>query len=99
MSSGGSVGEDRPEVTDAGPLIHLGQVGRLKVFEAVSRVLVSREVIDEIGSDTLMPKNAQVIESDPTNRDLAGLISGKHGLGLGESSAIALCRQERIPLF
>lgn len=99
MWSGGSVARSSDAVADAGPLIHLNQVNRLLVLEALPTVVVTSEVLKEIGSRALLPKNSRIADSNPTTRDLTGLIASKHGLGLGEASAIALCRHERIPLL
>jgi predicted nucleic acid-binding protein len=90
---------DSVAVADAGPIIHLGQVDRLGVLQVFRSILVTSEVLHEIGNRSSLPKNAKIVESSPTIRDLAAVLSAEHGLGLGESSAIALCRHQSIRLL
>ncbi|MBI5229648.1 hypothetical protein HY991_06060 [Candidatus Micrarchaeota archaeon] len=86
-------------VFDAGPLIHLQQINSLGMLSLFKRILVSEHVCQELRSGFHLPKNCFITDLAGESKDLAKLASERYDLGLGEASAIALAKQERIKLL
>ncbi|MBI5177610.1 hypothetical protein HY995_06020 [Candidatus Micrarchaeota archaeon] len=85
-------------VFDAGPLIHLKEIGALGTLALFTKVVLSGQVRDEL-LDFSLPKNCAVVELDGRAKDMAKIVAESLGLGLGEASAIALAKQKRVRLF
>lgn len=86
-------------VFDAGPLIHLQQVGGLDTLRLFSRIIISEQVVIELRSGFTLPKNSSSLALNSRSKDLTQLICDRYNLGLGEATAIALAKQEGIRLF
>lgn len=86
----------RAAVLDTGPLIHLEQVGFSKALDIIEEIFLSDEVIRELGSRSPLPKNAARKGLEKSAKDLATLLEEEYGIGSGESTAIALARQEGV---
>ena len=86
-------------VLDTGPLTHLGQIGHTKAFRVIRDILLSDDVIRELGNTSYLPRNYKQIELKGRSKDLAKYIIGQYGLGTGESTAIALAKQEKVRLI
>ena len=93
-------------VSNSEPLIHLSQIESFDVLNIVKNIYITQEVFDEICSFNL-PGNREVRKSKlieaknlkDKSKDLSKLISEKYSLDLGESTSIALAKQEKIRLF
>jgi len=86
-------------VFDAGPLIHLQQIGSLSVLRLFGKILISNQVRQELRGGFPLPKNCSVVELDGKSKDMAKLVSERYEVGLGEASAIALAKQQGIKLL
>ncbi len=92
-------------VSDAGPLIYLGAVGRLALLrDLFGRVVVPREVWNEVvGASTERPGSAETAAAawidirTPSPSPLAERLS--ETLGMGEAAAIGLCLELRADLL
>ena len=81
-------------VLDSGPFIHLKEINALdalKIFELNSPVAVFEETrgLEGIDCQSICVKNKSIVE----------MLSTQFELGLGESEAIALCKQCGIELL
>ena len=86
-------------VFDAGPLIHLQQVGSLGLLALFRKIAITEQVKDELLVGFPLPRNCNTASLAGKSKDLAKFTSERYDLGLGESSAIALAKQEGIRLF
>ena len=86
-------------IFDAGPFIHLQQIGSLEVLTQFRKIIISKQVKDELLGGFPLPKNCIVVGLTGKSKDLTKMTSERYDLGLGESSAIALAKQEGIRLF
>lgn len=89
----------RVAVLDAGPIIHLEQIGALRVLDVIRETKVPEDVSREVRVHGSVPPNCAVVALAGKSKDLAELLVQRYGLGPGESSAIALAKQEGIPLL
>ena len=96
--------EQPPVVADAGPIIHLDEMGCLDLLGDFGTVLVPREVWDEVArhrsqlAATGVPGGSVVDCADgPTPRLLA--LANSLGLDAGETAALALMEARRARLF
>ena len=85
-------------VLDTGPLTHLGQIDSLKVFRVFQDILLSEDVVRELGDASRFPANCKVSRLKGRAKDMSKLIMEEYGLGAGESTAIALAKQEGVSL-
>ncbi|MDP2666894.1 MAG: hypothetical protein Q8P05_05350 [Candidatus Diapherotrites archaeon] len=84
----------RIAVLDAGPYIHLKEIGALKAL-TIFELNVPLEVLDEVKSlDGISCTHPPV-----KNKSMIGILSTQYELGLGESAAIALCKEKNIDLL
>ncbi len=86
-------------VFDAGPLIHLQQIGSLSVLRLFGKIVISNQVRQELHGGFPLPKNCSVVELDGKSKDAAKLVSERYEIGMGEASAIALAKQKGIELL
>lgn len=86
-------------VLDAGPLIHLEQVNKLRVLDIIQEKIISTEVADEIGTKLREKADIKVKELDSKSKDKSKYIKNKYGLELGEATAISLSQQLDINLI
>ncbi|MFB6199608.1 MAG: hypothetical protein ABEJ83_01910 [Candidatus Nanohaloarchaea archaeon] len=86
-------------VLDAGPIIHLDQIGRLYVLEVIENKATTEEVKKEVGQEVVEKSGLSVLELSPESKDRAKHLSNKYGIELGESTSISLCVQEDIDLI
>lgn len=84
-------------VFDAGPPIHLYEAGAISAFKVVIKKLVTQEVKDEIRGVNY--KFLNVVTFQSKSKEFSIALAQSEGLGLGEASSIALCRQEGISFF
>lgn len=92
-------------VSDAGPLLHLGAIGRLELIRALGEVLVPRWVLQEVVANGVgRPGASEVQAADwlsvgtPARGDVVdALIAG--GLHRGEAEAIALAVERSAGLL
>ncbi|HLC93376.1 MAG TPA: nucleic acid-binding protein [archaeon] len=80
-------------VIDAGPLIHLAEIGALKALEAFS-LITPGGVVEEVRS---FPGGIKVV--DNYDKNLVSALQNEFSLGLGESQCIALAKAEKIVIF
>lgn len=80
-------------VLDAGPIIHLEQIDRLELLEVISSSYITEEVRDEVGKAIIQKTDLEVKDLEASSKDRAKHLSSKHGIELGESTAIALGKQ------
>lgn len=88
----------RTAVLDTGPLIHLGQIDFLKVLRVFQGILLSEDVVRELGDTSYLQVNCKVVRLEGRAKDLSKLIMNQYALGAGESTSIALARQENVRL-
>ncbi len=89
-------------VFDAGPFIHLHEIEVLKFLSLFKQILTTEEVLEEcrkIKSIIIKISNVKQKELFPASKDFAKYLINRYGLDLGESTGIALCKQEQIKLF
>lgn len=89
-------------VSDAGPFLHLEEVEQLGLLDVVKAVLTTPEIMDERGKITESLKRLKGVrqkELTPKNKDITKYLMRRYGLHLGETTGIALCKQEQIKLF
>jgi predicted nucleic acid-binding protein len=80
-------------VLDAGPIIHLEQIDRLELLEVISSSYITEEIRDEVGKAIIQKTDLEVKDLEASSKDRAKHLSSKHGIELGESTAIALGKQ------
>ncbi len=89
-------------VFDAGPFIHLSEIQEQRVMRQYLKILTTPEIIEEcfnIKAQLLAHKNMVVIALRGESKDFAKYLTNKYDLDLGESTGIALCKQEAIRVF
>lgn len=89
-------------VFDAEPFIHLKEINKLNLTKLFKKILTTKEILEECKNilrelDKL--KNIKSKELEPKNKDFAKYLLEKYDLDLGETTGIALCKQENIKLF
>ena len=80
-------------VIDAGPLIHLAEIGAIKALDAFSLLTTSR-VAEEVRR---LPKAINVL--DNYGKNLVSALQNGFSFGLGESECIALAKTEKTSVF
>ena len=93
---------ENKSVFDAGPFIHLHEIGQLNLLHLFEKDLTTSEIVGEchrIKPIILKIKNVEEKNLTPQSKDFTRYLVEKYGLDLGESTGIALCKQERIELF
>ena len=89
-------------VFDAGPFIHINEIDELRIFKLFHKILTTEEILNEcrrIKEVISRIKNVECKQLLPESKDFARYVSEKYFIDLGESTGIALCKQERIELF
>ncbi|MFA4820293.1 MAG: hypothetical protein WC613_05045 [Candidatus Aenigmatarchaeota archaeon] len=93
-------------VFDAGPLIHLSQISALDALRLVNKAIIPYGVFEEIKFDSQnvqlkkrLERNIKIIYMSKDSNDMAKILSEKYSLGLGESQAIVLAKQENVKLI
>src|SRR3989344_5913436 len=89
-------------VFDAGPFIHLHEVQKLEALKLFRAVFTTAEILEEckrIKRQILGIKNVTLKELSPHSKDFAQYAAQKYEIDLGESTGIALCKQEKVSLF
>jgi len=89
-------------VSDAGPFIHLDEVDKLSILSTFKNVKTTGEVIAEchkIQAKIERLQNVEVSTIDSAGKNLAKYLINRYEIDLGEASALALCKQERVKLF
>jgi predicted nucleic acid-binding protein len=101
------MGEGGPiAVADAGPLIHLYEVGRLWVLKVFSALHIPDGVWKEVVGASLVPEDA-IVPAMPLSRhpvtaaEIPQHVSpaDRHQLQQGELEALTLCRLLDVPLL
>lgn len=85
-------------VLDSGPVIHLEQIDRLEILEVMQTGHITEEVRGEVGPQIVQKTDLKVKELKASSKDRAKHLSTKHGIELGESTAIALGKQLGLKL-
>jgi len=85
-------------VLDAGPLIHLNQIDRLNLLSTISNPLTTQHVAAEVGQALVAEADLAIRQLHAEAKDRAKHLTSRHGIDLGEATAIQLCKQEAIPL-
>src|SRR3989344_1030432 len=80
-------------VIDAGPIIHLMEIGAERALHVFSLITPSG-VVEEV---RVMPKGITVV--DNYDKNLVSALQNEFSLGLGESECIALAKAEKISIF
>ncbi len=80
-------------VVDAGPIIHLREVGAEKALSIFS-LFTTSGVNEEVRS---LPKGVKVL--DNYDKNIVSALQNEFSLGLGEGGCIALAKAEGIQLF
>ena len=92
-------------VFDTSPLIHLNEVGLLRVLKLFKVIFIAGEVVEELSKNrALHAEVKQVMNIKPlqlksTYKDMSKLMIEKYGIDFAESSSIALSIQEKTGLF
>ena len=89
-------------VFDAGPFIHLHEIGRIKLLCLFENVFTSPEVLDEckrMKAVLASIKNIYQKKLLPKSRDFAKYLITRYDVDLGEATGIALCKQESVMFF
>jgi predicted nucleic acid-binding protein len=89
-------------VIDAGPFIHLHEIGRLSLLGLFESVLVTFDIVEECEKKGVAVKAipaVSVVMLKGKNKDFAKYLVEKYELHVGESTGISLCRQEHVSLF
>ena len=89
-------------VFDAGPFIHLHEINKLTFVNIFKNVLTTKKILEECKRiEKFIRKLKNVISKEllHKNKDFAKYLIEKYDLDLGESTGIALCKQEKIKLF
>jgi predicted nucleic acid-binding protein len=100
------LGQDLDAVADAGPLIHLGEVGSLPLLAVFRAIHVPNGVwVETIGAGRLRAEDLEAtvaVRRHAVDAALARLFIEEHGLDRlhpGESECLFLCRQLDVPLL
>jgi len=80
-------------VIDAGPLIHLREIGAEKAL-SIFDLLTTQGVVEEVRS---VPEKVKI--SNNFDKNLVAILQNDFSLGLGECQCIALAKAEKIPLL
>src|SRR3989344_9564974 len=80
-------------VIDAGPSLHLVEIGAERALHVFSLITPSG-VVEEV---RVMPKGITVV--DNYDKNLVSALQNEFSLGLGESECIALAKAEKISIF
>ncbi len=99
MCGGVSVARISVAVLDTGPLIHLGQIAAFEVLDVIREPKVTESVVRELRGEGSLPVRCRKVALDGRGKDFAEFLVQRHGLGPGESSAIALAKQEGVRLI
>lgn len=86
-------------VLEAGPIIHLNQIGRLDVLDVIENKATTEEVRKEVRQEIIEKSGLSVLGLSPESKDRAKHLSNKYSIELGESTTISLCDQEDIDLI
>ena|SRR3989344_4663813 len=90
----------KESVFDAGPFIHLDEIKNTKFIFLFKRILTTKEIIKECKGILISNlSNVIITELNPISKDFTKYISEKYSVDLGESTGIALCKQEKIKFF
>lgn len=92
----------KESVFDAGPFIHLQEIQQLELLKLFEKILTTQEILDEckkIGASLRKLENLEKKELSPKSKDFAEYLTNRFELHLGESTGIALCKQEYIKLL
>ncbi len=85
-------------VSNAGPIIHLSEIGALKAFRIFNRILIPLEVEKET-SGIQKPHRMQISELSAAAKNLTRLLTIEHAVDMGEAQAIALAATKGIRIF
>jgi predicted nucleic acid-binding protein len=86
-------------VFDTGPLIHLNEIRASGILRLFGQVLVSSQVIQELGSDFTLPSNCKQVQLLAKAKDYSKLLAAKYEIDFTEATAIALSKQENCSLI
>ena len=89
-------------VFDAGPFIHLTEIKQLNLTSQYPSILTTIEILEECQNIRNEIEKIHSISIKPllaASKDFAKYLIDQYDLHLGESTGIALCKQEHIPLF
>jgi len=86
-------------VLDAGPIIHLNQIEQLELLEIIDNRYTTQKVAEEVGKEIIEDSGAEINGLSGEAKDESKYLSNKYNLELGESTALALCKQENIKLL
>ncbi|MBW3019581.1 hypothetical protein KY329_05350 [Candidatus Woesearchaeota archaeon] len=89
-------------VFDAGPFIHLHEIRKLNLTNLFKTILTTPDVFTEcqrIQAELKKIKNLSLKALLPKSKDFAKYLVERYDLDLGESTGLALCRQEHVKLF
>src|SRR3989344_3428678 len=96
------MGKIEKVVCDAGPFIHLQEIKQVSLLQISKVVLTTEEILEEckhIRDSLTKQKYIEKKELMPQSKDFTKYILEYYSLDLGESTGIALCRQEQVKLF
>jgi predicted nucleic acid-binding protein len=96
------MGKIKRAVFDAGPFIHLHEISKLNLNILFEKIFTTAEILKECKKiETLIKKlkNFEMKKLAAESKDLAKYLINRYNLDLGESTGIALCKQENIKLF
>ena len=86
-------------VLDAGPIIHLDQIERLELLKVIERRYTTHEIENEAGKETVEDSGTETRDLSGEAKDEAKYLGDRYNLEMGEATALALCKQENIPLL
>ena len=87
-------------VSNTGPIIHLTEIGLMRVFDIFKQIIIPEEVRNELRRNKIqIPSDVKVINLENEWKDLVKVLTNQHDLDLGEAQAIALALQEKTDYF
>lgn len=91
-------------ISDAGPIIHLSEIGTSMCFSLFSKVLVPRDVYNEVkvcnlpGNIEIESKIFEIVDIASNQKDQIGYFSTKYGISIPDGSVITLSKYKGINL-
>ena len=100
MYNGDCMERKSEAVFDTGPLIHLHEIQSISLVSLIKKPCTTQEVKEEtVHYMNHFPNKINIIHLKKESRDFATYLMEKFVLGIGETTAIALAKQEKIALF
>ena len=100
MCNGDYMEKIHKAVFDSGPLIHLHEIHSASLLSLIKKPCTTPEVKKETSPYlSVFPKNVRIIALEKQGKDFAKYLIEQFVLGIGETTAMSLAKQEKISLF